>query len=853
MSLPLGAHDLAGNAARIGLNRQDGNSLTAVAFEELQGLRNQLQGQRTLTAAEIAQALAARAVSEANRSAVTQEQLESVGIPAWQPQNLLEGAETLVCEEADDEKQEDSEEKIAVDDEEAYDHPAKKFKFTQDGLNEFFGGETPYCLERDVMKLSIKHSSGDIITALCQNIELAVEIGKHLPPKDLLNLFSVSKTFHRTISGHLLSSVRAWVSYNAPDAGKVFAFNLFRRHLIPDPVGRRWIDQDPSLGSMMPPGRKNNVRMIPGIKYLQLVIGRVRYCREIMAIMARNGHRLPKGMLRTLVRLWLVMEVATTRQRQAMMKNKDLWTERDLYNAQFFLIKLGMHFNDPVYGPTSFDLVHVIMGQKGLYPLHQLLMGKKYNKLIEFVQLKIKYDYNVPPNRWNEAIEETELYGVSWEEVGLFHCEGWGYGDKHLLRPDELVPMEAVRRGLELDKHLMDMVVWGYIDFETGENLVPTEDEIYISDDEEVLKHMDTRHHWKRKHALKKRWVDLTQEQRQEIMRDDEDERLRAMAFAGDEEFNGLKEEDDVSSCGQNEFSLDEEIERGVRLFPRSKDAPSMVPDLDDQQGWVDFANDSLLRMGRDPEPKEDLSLHCLEDMAYNEREMFDSWDWKEWGKVNITEGGLGQSVTLPGNEGSSADDSDEPWAISDELIMEEDDFGGQEAQNPGAVAGSHLIQGVANQHDADDDGINSNEFQYFQALLQGTDNQISQPDPLQQSLIPQPTPYDRQKDGSQLYHGNYMANHVPPPPVQQFISAGAQNEGYCRAEVWQDQIGQLPSYTTAMWTQHPLTQVPALQFSLASRPIGQAEEVMQTDSDMPPKAQQQAQVQHEESVEDQD
>ncbi|KAK7409574.1 hypothetical protein QQX98_008236 [Neonectria punicea] len=711
MALPLSTHDIINTATRSGFNRQEANGLAAMASHQLEALRTQRRGNGAVTTADVAEALIARAATDTQRSNMTQQKLESVGVTPWEHGKLLEGAEAFMLENEQSnngKKNLTNNEKLSVCEVESHHQRRKKFKFTKDEIDEFFGGESPYSLEEDVIKLSLKHTSGDIITALCQNIEIAVEIGKHLRPRDLLNLYSVSKTFHHTINGHLLSSVRAWVSFNAPDAGKIFAFTLYRRHLIPDPVGRRWIDQDPSLGSKIPISGQNSVRMIPGIKYVQLVVGRVRCCREIIAIMARNGHRLPNGMLRTLVRMWLLLEVSTTHQRQSMLRNEQLWTERDLYNAQFFFIKLAMHFNDPIYGPPSYDLVHLMLGQKGLYPLYQLLMRTKYTTLSEIVQLKVRYDYQAPIDRWDDEVEDTKIHGVKWYDIGTIHYEGWGTGTKHLGRPDELVPVEAVRRGLELERHLMDMVVWGYIDFETGENLVPTEDEMYISDDEEVLKHMDTRHHWRPKHALKKRWNTLTQEQRQEIMIDDEDERLRALAFSNAEEVEGPEGEANIDPWTESEFSLDDEIERGIRLLPRSKDSSCTVPDLEDEEGWSKFRDDSLLRMGRDPEPDEDQLLAALPAQVYEENETFHDWDWQTWEEKYLPGRGQGVAANPARNEGSSVDGNDELWDISDELPAEGD-----------AGPNGSLRQIAPDQHGTNDNVRIKNEDQNPQAPLQ--------------------------------------------------------------------------------------------------------------------------------------
>ncbi|KAH7008282.1 hypothetical protein EDB80DRAFT_515453, partial [Ilyonectria destructans] len=636
MSVPFKLEDVIINAELRGFRRIDATRLAAVALHQLQHLQHFAPTGQRVTAADVAAALKLRASREAERASREEADLQALGIvvsdAAILRNQVMEDAQDIPDHTMEDGYGQVLEEKIAVEKDHLNGVSNKKFKFMPDGLDEFFGGTTPYSPENDMNKLSLKHTSHDIITALCQHVEIAVEIGKHLRPRDVLNLYSVSRSFNEAISSHMLSSIKTWVSFNAPDAGRIFNFKLYRRHLIPDPAGRTWVGQDPSAQSRIPLHERSDARLIPGIKYLQLVLGRVRCCREIIAILARNGHRLPKGMLPTLVRLWLLMEVATTAQRQALLHSQEIWTERDLFNAQFFLVKLGMHFIDPVFGPASTELVNLMMGQKGLYPLWQLLMCKKYTDLSDFLELKVRYDYQIARTHWARNLANTEVFGVPCHEVGVVHCEGWGEGIRHLARPDELIPMEAVTRGLELDKHLMDMVIWGYIDFNTGENLVPTEEEMYISDDENALKHMDTRHHWKRKHTLKKRWNKLTPQQQQEIIDDDEDERLRSMAWCGDSESeDGDGEEEESDGWSTASYSLDNEIRRGVPLRPHVRGNPSSVPALDDNQAWIEFVNGSLLGMGADLGIDGDQTLGSMARETHREEELFGEFNWTKW------------------------------------------------------------------------------------------------------------------------------------------------------------------------------------------------------------------------------
>ncbi len=175
------------------------------------------------------------------------------------------------------------------------------------------------------------------------------------------------------------------------------------------------------------------------------------------------------------------MDVATNRRRQAVMMNRKFFTDQDLYNAQLFIMKLLLLFNDPVYGPGSAKLMHVFLGQKSLTPLWELLRRKRFTREHEIVQAGLRYD--IQPTEFQIEVA-LPVFGVPIHELGVGHKEGWGRGTVHLLRPDQLIPVESVRRNLDLQIHLDFMTHFGHVDLMTGRNLAPSVEEMYMSDDD---------------------------------------------------------------------------------------------------------------------------------------------------------------------------------------------------------------------------------------------------------------------------------------------------------------------------------------------------------------------------------
>ncbi|WXC62239.1 hypothetical protein SNK03_008099 [Fusarium graminearum] len=498
------------------------------------------------------------------REARTDQELEDMGID---PQDCVEDE---IMNSVPD---------VAFVDHEDLSGPHKRLKLSRAYIDGFFGGVDPYeaSKKKDEMNdltLSLKHASLDMISALCTNLELAIEIGKHLRPQDIVNLYIASRSFREAIKGHMLSCIRMWVDSRSPEAGKIFHWKLYGRMLIRDPLERTSAANDAQhLEARWNSAKRNpkSVRMIPGFRYLKMVMSRDRCCREILAMMARMGFLMPDTMYDTLLRLWVLMEISTTRQRQLLLRNEKYWTDQHLYNLQFFLVKLAMAFNHPFFHPIQIDMVQLMMGQKGLHPLWQLLMKQRFTNISEVMELKTRYDLRFPRDVWTNILihDHPKAYNVPLNLVGLGHMEGWGRGFRHLSRPDELLPIESVYRGLDLDKHISQMMVWGYIDFDTGENIVPTEDDMYISDEEEKLGRTDTSSFWQRKHALKKRWNELSPEVQQQIKDDDNDERLRGMAWSSVDQHNSRgkwESESESESDDERGYDINEEIERGYRL-----------------------------------------------------------------------------------------------------------------------------------------------------------------------------------------------------------------------------------------------------------------------------------------------
>ncbi|KAK3327866.1 hypothetical protein B0T19DRAFT_176026 [Cercophora scortea] len=510
----------------------------------------------------------------------------------------------------------------------------------------------------------------DLIGSLSTCTEIIVEVCKHLLPSDIVNLYSISRNFHTTISASMQSSVLAWSRAMAPDSSRLFAGPSYMRYYSNDPAGR---PQDRAYHDLSylthdqpeetrPAISDVTVRKIPGLQWLQMVVMRETRVRDILATLARMGHRLPPATGLVLKKLWLVMDMATSAARIALLRDRKFFSNVELYLGQMFIVKLHLCFNDPVYGPESEALAQLMLGQRGLTPLWALLRRKRFTKRQEIVELRIEYD--VGPST-SDLLSGEPVQGVPVNKMGVMHFEGWGAGTEHLLRPDELIALEAVRRGLDFDLYdIPDHMMWyGHVNLNTGQSLVPSLDEMYMDDfDLPAVKRVGEpltledmvntgcgnvpfeHSMWKPKHAKKARWNKLSAEEREMILNAEEAEmerdrripKLLEQNYMNRLELGPLIEQFGVKLDGSR---IPEE--EGKVPEVKEEDNESEDDDEDDDDGFMDVDSNSeayempgemrVIPAGRnlkireqpeEPQSVKDLYPEFFEDMSEFEAEL---------------------------------------------------------------------------------------------------------------------------------------------------------------------------------------------------------------------------------------
>lgn len=514
----------------------------------------------------------------------------------------------------------------------------------------------------------------NLLESVCSSVWLAVEVAKHLRVSDIVNLYSTSKTFHDLIDKYWQSSIFAWAEHMAPSSFRIFYWKFFGCYARTDPSGTTW--EAPGLFANAfpnPPWAKirpvtaadKNVRSVPGLRYLAMLVKRDVRVRDILAKLARGGHRMPSKCHEAVKKMWMLMDLPTNTMRRAFVRNTQLWTPEDIYNAQLFVTKLQMRFNEPVFGPDVPLAVETILGSReGLTPLWQFLRGKKYTELLEAMQMRVRYLASNQVMR--RARTWARQYGVPEWQLGTGHLEGWGQGQIHLSRPDELIIEEAARRGINLKDHLTYMAFWGHVDWQKRANLVPSEQEMYMSDDEvppltPITKGPDGMFgncgnvpfenvEWTPKHALLARWDTLTDK-----------EKLALKEHIGRDETQILSHEDDDEGF----WDLDEFELRRLNFGKKRNSAVSGPSNYDSED---DAGSDKKAK-----EEKHDQNCVCEECTAWADGDDVDSHD----GSCICPE--CLNQVDYEAEEEEDDEDSGEEESEESDSDDDEDDFAHEE------------------------------------------------------------------------------------------------------------------------------------------------------------------------------
>ena len=296
----------------------------------------------------------------------------------------------------------------------------------------------------------------NIFKALLNHPELVHELSKQLDIESLVSLYAISKDFHDLCDCRFASMILGHANLRAPESAEVFKFKCYQYLCQHDPAKRANLE------------REGEIRDVPTFRWLRMVESREVVVNGIIRLLAAEGHRLPRRASITIKKLWFTMDIGDSARRVGLFRNTEFWTNKDLYLATMFFIKLDMRFTDPMDGDGETGLRKIILAHRGLNLLYRVLKGEELGSRFDLLRLYVETMWDPAPHHRGK-----EICGVPSGLVGALRGENWRRGRKNLVQLHELVMSESIHRGLGMEERYLDFLLWGHINPRTFEDIQP--------------------------------------------------------------------------------------------------------------------------------------------------------------------------------------------------------------------------------------------------------------------------------------------------------------------------------------------------------------------------------------------
>ncbi|GAB1733394.1 hypothetical protein NU195Hw_g8957t1 [Hortaea werneckii] len=385
-----------------------------------------------------------------------------------------------------------------------------------------------------------------VFNALLRHHDLLLLLVSYLSVPSLISLYSISRPFHYIFNSNYLAFILSISNTWAPNAATIYPWRCFKSLCVRDPQ----LKVKSSMIGRHLQHQYQNLREIPSLKWLQMVVWRQGVCEDMLIQLATKGLRCPAGTLDAVRRMWLILDFPLNAQRIALCRSPEYITPRTIFLATFFFLKVDMAFTDPAgpvfrtnaqhnnaaafprrldgRGTVGCDLRELLTSERNFTPLWRVLRGWSpdptlpripMNRL-DILKLWIRHEYHLP-DRASAQARKQSILGVPWHQVGTASLERTGSAlvtingqrttlidpgltsskdlETHttqqllyphakrilvpeakprekLMRPEELMMKEGVRRKMGMHRHWVRMMLWGFCD-RLGRNFVEWEEE----------------------------------------------------------------------------------------------------------------------------------------------------------------------------------------------------------------------------------------------------------------------------------------------------------------------------------------------------------------------------------------
>lgn len=295
--------------------------------------------------------------------------------------------------------------------------------------------------------------SFSVFNALLDYPELTLEFSKHLDIDDLISLYAISKEYHRLVNARFTALILGQSVGKASESSSTFIHRCYKTLCMRDPARR--INET----------RPDQIRFVPSFRWLRMVLFREKVVDDILETLAVEGHRLPKRTSLVLKKLWFTLDVCDNFRRIGLVHNERFWANKDLFVATMFFIKLDLRLTDPMTGNGEIGLRRMLLNQRSFSTLAKVLKREEMRTQTDMLRMIVRWNY-LPSRRPTRPI-----LGVVPREIGKLQYEGWGSQRTRFIPVDELVAREAIRRRLNLQNHYVDMMIYGFMNKHTFEDI----------------------------------------------------------------------------------------------------------------------------------------------------------------------------------------------------------------------------------------------------------------------------------------------------------------------------------------------------------------------------------------------
>ena len=292
-----------------------------------------------------------------------------------------------------------------------------------------------------------------VFNALLEYPELTLEFSKQLDVEDLISLYAISKAFHLLVNARFTAMILGQSNGKASESSKTFIFRCYRSLCMRDPA-RRLNDTKP-----------DELRFIPSFRWLRMILFREAVVDDIIQSLAAEGHRMPKRTRLTIKKIWFTIDISDNARRIGLIHNTTFWSDKDIFLATMFFLKLDMRLTHPSAGNGEIGLRKMLLGQRSLSTLAKVLRREEMKTQVDMLRMIVRYSYE--PRRYRQM----DIMGVPSHEIGKLQYEGWGAKNTKFIQIDELVMREAVKRKLNLQNYYVDMMIYGYVDKKTFQDI----------------------------------------------------------------------------------------------------------------------------------------------------------------------------------------------------------------------------------------------------------------------------------------------------------------------------------------------------------------------------------------------